>query len=132
MRSWKPPEGQALRFVEQFLENRRASLLAQWRFFDSGEVVFMRRVLAVVLLSSVAVLTQPLAANAQSVAAAPAITYPQTKTVDLVETQFGVPVADPYRWLENDVRNDPEVANWVEAENQVTNRFLQTLPLRDW
>ena len=24
-------------------------------------------------------------------------------------TQFGIPVADPYRWLENDVRTDPEV-----------------------
>ena len=45
---------------------------------------------------------------------------------------FGIPVADPYRWLENDVRTDPEVKAWVDAENAVTNRFLQTLPLRDW
>jgi len=62
----------------------------------------------------------------------PALTYPKAKTVDVVETQFGVPVADPYRWLENDVRNDPEVATWVAAENQVTDRVLQTLPLRNW
>ena len=38
------------------------------------------------------------------------IAYPLTRRTDLVEPQFGVPVADPYRWLENDVRNDPEVA----------------------
>ena len=35
------------------------------------------------------------------------IAYPLTRHMDLVEPQFGVDVADPYRWLENDVRNDP-------------------------
>ena len=35
------------------------------------------------------------------------ITYPETRRVDQVEEQFGIKVADPYRWLENDVRNDP-------------------------
>ncbi|MFL6721112.1 MAG: prolyl oligopeptidase family serine peptidase [Sphingomonas sp.] len=89
-------------------------------------------VLAVVLLSSVSAMSLPASASAQAAQLAPAITYPQARRVDLIETQFGVPVADPYRWLENDVRNDPEVKNWVDAENQVTQRFLQTLPLRDW
>jgi prolyl oligopeptidase len=59
--------------------------------------------------------------------AQPAIAYPQTRRMDLVETQFGVPVADPYRWLENDVRTDPEVKAWVDAQNAVTNAFLSTL-----
>jgi prolyl oligopeptidase len=58
------------------------------------------------------------------------IAYPLTRRTDLVEPQFGVNVADPYRWLENDVRNDPEVRAWVTAENQVTDAFLETLPLR--
>ena len=49
-------------------------------------------------------------------------TYPQTRRLDLVETQFGVPVADPYRWLENDVRNDAEVKAWVDAQNVVHSR----------
>ena len=62
----------------------------------------------------------------------PLLGYPATRQVDLVEDHFGVKVADPYRWLENDVRNDPEVANWVTAENKVTDAFLATLPLRDW
>jgi prolyl oligopeptidase len=56
--------------------------------------------------------------------------YPQTRRVDVVEEQFGVKVADPYRWLENDVRNDKEVADWVAAQNQVTNAYLATLPGR--
>ena len=74
-----------------------------------------------------------LAAAEAAAAAAPAnaIAYPLTRRTDLTEPQFGVNVADPYRWLENDVRNDPEVRAWVTAENAVTDQFLATLPLRD-
>ena len=92
----------------------------------------MRRVLAVALFSSVSLMTAPASAAAQTDQAAAAFSYPQTRATDLVEDHFGVKVADPYRWLENDVRNDPEVANWVAAENKVTDAFLRTLPLRDW
>jgi prolyl oligopeptidase len=60
------------------------------------------------------------------------LTYPDTRRVDVVEEQFGVQVADPYRWLENDVRHDGEVADWVAAENRVTDAYLATLPGRDW
>ena len=56
--------------------------------------------------------------------------YPQTKRVDVVEDQFGVKVADPYRWLENDVRTDEAVRRWVDAENKVTDAYLATLPGR--
>jgi prolyl oligopeptidase len=59
------------------------------------------------------------------------VTYPKTKTVPVVEEQFGVKVADPYRWLEGDVRTDKDVANWVAAEKQVTDSYLATLPGRD-
>ncbi len=60
-----------------------------------------------------------------------ALKYPDTKTVDVVEEQFGVKVADPYRWLEDDVRVNPEVAAWVKAENAVTDKYLDTLPGKD-
>jgi hypothetical protein len=56
--------------------------------------------------------------------------YPPTAREAVVEEQFGVKVADPYRWLENDVRNDNRVRDWVTAQNQVTNSFLETLPHR--
>lgn len=59
------------------------------------------------------------------------ITYPETRRVDQVDDQFRIKVADPYRWLENDVRTDPEVSAWVDAENAVTNAYLATLPGRD-
>ena len=58
------------------------------------------------------------------------IAYPVTEKVDTVEEQFGVKVEDPYRWLENDVRVDPKVAAWVEAQNKVTDAYLETLPGR--
>jgi len=90
----------------------------------------MRRSLLAALLSTAVALSTPDIAVAQA-ASAPAIAYPQTRRVDLVEPQFGVPVADPYRWLENDVRNDTEVRAWVDAQNKVTNAFLATLPGRE-
>ncbi|HLO19055.1 MAG TPA: S9 family peptidase, partial [Sphingomicrobium sp.] len=86
-----------------------------------------RSVLAAFLLSSVSVLTPPDIASAQPVSASPAIAYPQTRRVDQVDDRFGVKVADPYRWLENDVRTDGDVKAWVDAENAVTGSFLQTL-----
>ena len=55
----------------------------------------------------------------QSPTKIPMTTYPQTKRVDVVEKSFGQTIADPYRWLENDVRSDREVADWVESQNKV-------------
>ena len=60
----------------------------------------------------------------------PAIAYPTTERQAIVENQFGVPVADPYRWLENDVREDAKVAAWVAQQNALTDSYLATLPAR--
>ena len=51
----------------------------------------------------------------------PAIACPQTKRVDVLENHFGPRISDPYRWLENDVRSDKEVAASVESQNKVSN-----------
>lgn len=59
-------------------------------------------------------------------------TYPETRQDGTSEVLFGETIADPYRWLENDVRNDPEVADWVERQNAVTNAELARLPARAW
>lgn len=58
------------------------------------------------------------------------ISYPATDKVPVTETLFGETVADPYRWLENDVRSDPKVAAWVAAQNKTTDAYLATLPGR--
>jgi len=60
------------------------------------------------------------------------IHYPETRRGDVVETLFGEKIADPYRWLENDVRTDPEVADWVTRENLVTRGYLDGLPQHAW
>ncbi|WP_052208149.1 prolyl oligopeptidase family serine peptidase [Croceibacterium mercuriale] len=60
----------------------------------------------------------------------PAPAYPETATVETSETIFGETIADPYRWLENDVRNDATVAQWVEQQNAVTQAYLNQLPGR--
>jgi prolyl oligopeptidase len=60
------------------------------------------------------------------------IAYPETRRGDVVETLFGERIADPYRWLENDVRVDPEVADWVDRQNRLTRANLDALPQRDW
>src|SRR5262245_43929648 len=59
-----------------------------------------------------------------------ALKYPPTKKGDVVETLHGVKVADPYRWLEEDVRESKEVAAWVEAQNKVTDAYLDAIPAR--
>lgn len=57
------------------------------------------------------------------------VKYPETLKGDVVDTYFGVNVADPYRWLEDD--RSPETAAWVKAQNDVTSEFLNRIPYRD-
>ncbi len=63
--------------------------------------------------------------------AAGPIQYPETRKVDQKDTFHGVTVADPYRWLEEDVRKSEEVAEWVEAQNKVTFAYLKAIPERE-
>jgi prolyl oligopeptidase len=58
------------------------------------------------------------------------IVYPATERQDIVETHFGVSVADPYRWLEGDVRENPKVRQWVAEQNALTDSYLAALPAR--
>ena len=60
------------------------------------------------------------------------LTYPQTRADTFAETHFGERIADPYRWLENDVRADKQVADWVDAQNRVSRAYLDALPQRQW
>ena len=59
------------------------------------------------------------------------IEYPQTQRVDHVDVYHGTEVADPYRWLETDVRESEEVAEWVAAQNRITFAYLESIPQRE-
>ena len=57
------------------------------------------------------------------------IAYPETERTTVCDTLWSVPVADPYRWLENDT--SAATAQWVEAQNAVTHKYLAEIPFRD-
>jgi prolyl oligopeptidase len=57
------------------------------------------------------------------------MTYPETRKDNIVDNYFGVEVADPYRWLENDTSQ--EVKKWVEAQNKLTFEYLSKIPYRE-
>ena len=54
------------------------------------------------------------------------MTPPHTRREAVVDTLHGVPVPDPYRWLEDG--DDPEVQQWVSEQNGHTRTALDALP----
>ncbi len=54
--------------------------------------------------------------------------YPETRRGEQVDTFHGVEVADPYRWLEGDVRTSEEVAEWAKAQSDFAREYLDRLP----
>ncbi|MCL6266531.1 prolyl oligopeptidase family serine peptidase [Flagellimonas myxillae] len=58
-----------------------------------------------------------------------AVTYPNTKKVDTVDTYFGTQIQDPYRWLEDDRSQETEA--WVKKQNAVTFGYLDKIPFRE-
>ncbi|WP_143525077.1 prolyl oligopeptidase family serine peptidase [Labilibacter marinus] len=56
------------------------------------------------------------------------LNYPVTKKVDTVDNYFNTEVADPYRWLEDDMSQ--ETKEWVIAQNEVTQSLLSKIPYR--
>jgi len=61
----------------------------------------------------------------------PKLNYPHTLKGDVTDTYHGTTVPDPYRWLEDDVRKSSAVADWVAAQNKVTQAFLEAIPQRE-
>lgn len=55
--------------------------------------------------------------------------YPETRKGEVVDRYFDTPVADPYRWLEDDM--SPETEAWVRAQNAVTFGYLNKIPYRE-
>ena len=56
------------------------------------------------------------------------INYPKAPKDGTVDTYFGVKIPDPFRPLEAD--RSKETAEWVAAENKVTNEYLAKIPFR--
>ncbi|RYM35142.1 S9 family peptidase [Brumimicrobium glaciale] len=56
------------------------------------------------------------------------LTYPETEQRSDADTIFDKVIADPYRWLEDDMSD--ETASWVKAQNKVTFDYLSEIPYR--
>ncbi len=77
---------------------------------------------ALLLISPIYVIAQHSSPNTNK------MTYPKTNKIDASDTYFGNTVKDPYRWLEDD--RSTETKAWVEAENLVTQNYLNRIPFR--
>ena len=54
--------------------------------------------------------------------------YPETARKPVVDEHHGIPVEDPYRWLED--TQDPAVREWTEAQTQLMRETLDAVPQR--
>lgn len=63
-----------------------------------------------------------------SIDAVAQIAYPKAHKDNTVDVYFGEKVAAPYRWLEDDM--SAQTAEWVDAENAVTRKYLDNIPMR--
>lgn len=56
--------------------------------------------------------------------------YPATRRVEQRDTIHGIEVLDPYRWLEGDLHDSPEIADWIGQQNTLTRAYLDAIPER--
>jgi len=54
--------------------------------------------------------------------------YPEAPSKPVTDEYHGIPVDDPYRWLEES--KDPTVRAWTEAQNQLVRETLDVVPQR--
>ncbi len=57
------------------------------------------------------------------------LNYPKTAKGETVDDYFGVPVKDPYRWLED--AQSEATSKWVSSQNETTFSYLENIPFRN-
>ena len=82
----------------------------------------------IIMTAAVLTLTTASQAMGHDLSTAKNFTYPITAKGGVVDTYFNEKVADPYRWLEDDMSE--ETASWVKTQNNVTNEYLNQIPFR--
>jgi prolyl oligopeptidase len=82
--------------------------------------MFLKKVVSLLVVAAFTVTSIP----AQS-----KFEYPKPRRADQVDEFHGVKVADPYRWMED--TGSEETAEWIKAQNELTNAYLATIPQRE-
>ncbi len=77
------------------------------------------------LVGSIALMVCAVASHTQ----AQSFDYPPAHREIVIDDYFGVKIADPYRWLEDEDSADTQA--WIKAENKLTFDYLDSLPMRD-
>src|SRR5688572_21049959 len=54
--------------------------------------------------------------------------YPETPRKPVIDEYHGIPVEDPYRWLEDS--KDPAVREWTDAQNRLMREISDVVPQR--
>jgi prolyl oligopeptidase len=54
---------------------------------------------------------------------------PQTRRALVIDNYYGTPVADPYRWLEDDTA--PEVLEWMDGQTEYFEEYMSKYPVRE-
>ena len=49
---------------------------------------------------------------------------------EVADTYFGTVIADPYRWMERPVPENPDFRRWLERQNGYTRSVLDRIPGR--
>ena len=57
------------------------------------------------------------------------IIYPDAVKESVTDIYFGTEVADPYRWLEDDMSQATK--GWVGEQNEITSEYLKQIPFRE-
>ncbi len=57
------------------------------------------------------------------------LNYPETRTVDVVDTINGTLVADPYRWLE--YNDSADVVEWSDAQMKLAKWYIDQIPAKE-
>ncbi len=78
---------------------------------------------------SAAAVTQAKVPASKTVSHTSAFAYPPAPRGTVVDTYFGVQVADPYRWLEQN--EDPKVQQWTADQNKLTETTIDSWPETD-
>jgi prolyl oligopeptidase len=58
------------------------------------------------------------------------VSYPVAARIDQIDRYHGTAVTDPYRWLED--LDSTETRRWVEAQNELAQPYLESIPARAW